>query len=286
MTTALLVTWFGFTHYNIPHSLAGLLAVLLFGFILLPILERFNPYRREWNKNDGDFVTDFIHILLVNNVVVALEKGFLTAVLIGSTAWLATSIGGQAWPSQWPHLAQLFLMLIIAEFGRYWIHYAAHKVPWLWRLHAVHHSPNRLYFFNAGRFHPLEKILFQLPEVVPFIILGTNIETITLYFTFNTIHGMFQHSNIKQNLGWLNYIFSLPELHRWHHSKKIEESDRNFGNNLIIWDIVFGTYFNPKDREVGEIGLLNTEYPKSYMGHLKAPFAKRDISKPIGYKKH
>lgn len=286
MTSALLFTWLGFTYFGISHILSGLFAVIIFGFILIPVLERICPYRPNWNENDDDVLTDFIHILLVNNLIVILEKSVLTALLIGGTAWMAATFGSEIWPSHWPLLAQLFLMLLIAEFGRYWIHYAAHKLPWLWRLHAVHHSPNRLYFFNAGRFHPIEKVLFQLPEVVPFILLGTNIETITLYFTFNTIHGFFQHSNIRQDLKWLNYIFSLPELHRWHHSKKITESDRNFGNNLIVWDLIFGTYYNPKDREVEDIGLLNPDYPKSYIGHLKAPFARRDISKPVDYKKN
>lgn len=283
MGSALTATWAGFELFNLPHTLAAALAVLIFGFIIIPILERVQPYREDWNRNHGDVGTDIIHLFVSNGLIVNLEKPLLIAALVGLTAWLAATLGGSLWPDQWPLLAQLFLMLLIAEFGRYWVHLAAHKLPWLWRLHAVHHSPNRLYFLNAGRFHPLEKILFQLPEVVPFILLGTNIETIALYFTFNTIHGFFQHSNIQLRLGWLNYVFSLPELHRWHHSKKIEESDRNFGNNLIIWDLVFGTYFNPKECEVEEIGLLNTEYPKGYMQQLAAPFADRDISKPEGY---
>jgi sterol desaturase/sphingolipid hydroxylase (fatty acid hydroxylase superfamily) len=121
--------------------------------------------------------------------------------------------------------------------------------------------------------------------VIPFILLGTNIETISMYLVFNTLHGLFQHSNIGIRLGVLNYIFSMSELHRWHHSKKIDESDRNFGNNLIIWDIVFGTFFYPKDRKVTKIGLNNPDYPKSYTGQLLAPFAKCDISKPIEWSK-
>ena len=31
-----------------------------------------------------------------------------------------------------------------------------HEVPWLWRFHATHHSAPRLYWLNAGRFHPLD----------------------------------------------------------------------------------------------------------------------------------
>lgn len=217
--------------------------------------------------------------LIIPRLWTPLQVVALTAV----TAWLTQQAGQTLWPDDWPILAQLFLMLLIAEFGRYWVHRAAHRINRLWRFHAVHHSPNRLYFFNAGRFHPVEKLLFQLPEVAPFILLGTNVECIAMYFTFNGIHGLLQHSNVHIKAGWLNTIFSMTELHRWHHSQKPEESDNNYGNNLIIWDLVFGTYLNPKAQKVDTIGLLNAHYPKRYLDQLKAPFAKRDISKPEDY---
>ena len=278
MSSALAFTIFGFDYLDLSHSLVAGVAVLVFGFVIIPLWERLLPFRAQWSQNDDDVITDLSN-LFINGLVTTLEKPLLVALLVGTTAHLSSQFGSDLWPSHWPLIAQLFLMLLIAEFGRYWIHFAAHKVPLLWRLHAVHHSPNRLYFLNAGRFHPIEKILFQLPEVVPFILLGANIETISLYFVFNSVHGLFQHSNIKVRLGPLNYIFSMTELHRWHHSKRIEESDRNFGNNLIVWDIVFGSFYKPKDQEVGDIGLINSEYPKSYIGQLGAPFAKGDISK-------
>lgn len=104
-----------------------------------------------------------------------------------------------------------------------------------------------------------------------------------MYATFNSIHGLFQHSNVNVRLGPLNYIFSMSELHRWHHSKVIAESDTNFGNNLIVWDLVFGTWFLPKGRSVGPIGLLADDYPKHFSAQMVAPFASRDISKPLGY---
>ncbi len=284
MGSALLCAWLGFTSFSLSPALSASLTVLIFGFILIPVLERLFPYRDDWNKNDRDVATDIMH-LLINIAVTALEKPILIALLITVTVALSNAFGSSLWPNHLPLVAQLGLMLVIAEFGRYWIHFAAHKVPLLWRLHANHHSPNRLYYLNAARFHPIEKVLFQLPEVIPFILLGTNIETISMYLVFNTLHGLFQHSNIRIRLGILNYIFSMSELHRWHHSKIIDESDRNFGNNLIIWDIVFGTFFYPKDRKVTEVGLNNPDYPKSYAGQLIAPFAKRDISKPIDWSK-
>ena len=191
ISAALAMTWVGFEYFDLPHTGAAILAISIFGFVAVPILERFSPYRERWNKNDEDLGPDILHLVISNLLIINIEKILLIALLLGFSSWLIDAAGGSLWPTQWPLLAQLLLMLVIAEFGRYWIHYAAHKLPFLWRFHAVHHSPNRLYFLNAARFHPLEKIWFQLPEVVPFILLGTNLETLTLYLTFNTMHGLF-----------------------------------------------------------------------------------------------
>ncbi len=275
LATTLLLPAHGF-----DTATAALIAVLIFGFVLIPVLERLLPYRPDWNHADGDLATDVIHM----TIGVAIPKLWTPVqvwVLITITGLAAEAAGSSLWPAHWHWLPGLCLMLVIAEFGRYWVHVAAHKLPILWRLHAVHHSPNRLYFLNANRFHPLEKLLFQIPEVAPFIILGTPPGIIALYFTFNGLHGLMQHSNIRVKLGPLNYIFSMTELHRWHHSQLISESDKNFGNNLILWDLVFGTYFNPQYREVDRIGLLNPEYPKRWWQQMLAPFAASDISKPL-----
>jgi len=250
---------------------------------IVALLEHLLPYREDWNANDGDVQADVWHLVIEQIMMPNLAKPIWNAMLAGFTAWMAARYGANLWPHSWPLLAQLFLMLLIAEFGRYWFHRWAHEVPWLWRFHAIHHSPNRLYWLNAGRVHPVEKVFFLIPEVVPFIIMGTNVETLGLYAIFNSIHGLLQHSNIDLKAGPLNYIFSLAELHRWHHAKEIHESNNNYGNNLIVWDILFGTYLLPRDREVGIIGLLNRDYPKSYLGHLKAPFHERDISKSEDY---
>lgn len=247
------------------------------------LLERLMPYRKDWNQSRGDVATDFWHTV-INQII--LSRGFnlgWNLALVGAVAWLSQQFGSTLWPDQWPLPVQLVFMLLIAEFGRYWLHRLSHRNKWLWRLHAVHHSPARLYFLNAGRVHPLEKFLYLIPEAVPFILLGTNVECLALYATFNSIHGLFQHGNVSVKLGPLNYFFSMAELHRWHHSKIVMESDHNFGNNLSVWDWVFGTWFLPRDRQVGPLGLLASDYPETYIEQCKAPFKHRDLSKPLNH---
>lgn len=276
----LTTTWLGFSQYGLEPLVAASISILVFGFLGVGLCERWIPYRDDWLRGNGDVRLDLIHILINNGMVEKLLSALLLTLLAGSSHWLEQALGFSTWPDDWPLLAQLVLMAVIAEFGSYWYHYLAHKTPWMWRFHAVHHSAPRLYFLNAPRFHPIDRVISNIPEMLPFIILGTNAETIALFYCYNAIVGLLQHCNIDLRLGVLNYVFSLSELHRWHHSKRIEESDTNFGSNLIIWDLVFGTYFHPRDRHVDAIGLLNPAYPTHYLGQLTAPFAAGDISKP------
>lgn len=270
---------------DLAPATAALISVLLFGFVGISVLEHLMPYRRQWLQSHQDVSADVTH-LLINSGIPNLWTPVQVFLLTAASVYLAERFGQGLWPEAWHWSAELALMLLIAEFGRYWVHRAAHRVGWLWRLHAVHHSPKRLYWLNANRFHPLEKLIFQIPEVVPFILLGTPAEIIAMYFCFNAVHSLLQHSNIALKGGVLNWVFSLTELHRWHHSRLVHESDHNFGNNLIVWDLLFGTYYNPAGREVETIGLLNPDYPQTYWGMCKAPFVAGDVSKPPGFRQH
>lgn len=178
------------------------------------------------------------------------------------------------WPHEWPIFAQAILMVLSADFLRYWLHVCSHRWSWLWRLHAVHHSPHKIYWLNVGRFHSVEKALQFLIDSLPFIVLGVSDQVIALYFVFYSINGFSQHCNIQLSLGYLNYLISGPELHRWHHSSLVKEANHNYGNNLIVWDLIFGTRFLPKDRQVNLLGLENRNYPMRFMDQLKTPFIK------------
>ena len=94
----------------------------------------------------------------------------------------------------------------------------------------------------------------------------------TLEIVFYAINGFFQHSNIRLRFGVLNYLISSAELHRWHHSRVVGESNRNYGNNVIVWDLLFGTWYLPRERQVDRLGLTGRDYPTGFLGQLVAPF--------------
>ncbi len=147
-------------------------------------------------------------------------------------------------------------------------------MPLLWRLHATHHSPGRLYWLNASRFHPLDTAGSVALSLGSVSLLGANPDVLLLMAIWIAVHGLFQHCNIKLRLGPLNYIFSMAELHRWHHSLVLEEANANYGNNIIFWDIVFGTMYWPRDRDASEnIGLSDLDaFPQGWLGQILSPF--------------
>lgn len=281
ITSGLLLAYYLLFPLNLP--LFSILLPLALGFAVVGIMERLQPYRAEWNIAQNDLATDAgyigINVALREAVNVFFKLGIIAAAAAAGLSAQALEL----WPTHWHPLLQVLPALLIFDFFEYWFHRCSHRYRFLWRFHAVHHSPKRLYFFNAARFHFVDWIVLSAIEVAVLLVMGADPKVIALCVVFIQIHGLFQHANIELKLGPLNYLVSGPELHRWHHSKIVAESDKNFGNNVIVWDLLFGSYFLPKDRQVGVIGLLNPNYPTGYWQQLKAAFAKTPVDKPADY---
>ena len=242
-------------------------------------LERLFYWQRSWLHSQGDLRVDIGHLLVSGFLTTRLFEIPARLVAIAGAAWLADRVGGSLWPTDWNLWLQLGLALVFGEFFMYWIHRLTHEFDWLWRFHAMHHSAPRLYFLNAVRFHPVDIALSTFSPMIPLIIVGADGRVIALFGLVSAVHGLFQHANLVLRLGPLNWFFSMAELHRWHHSRRLEESNTNFGQNLIVWDVVFGTRFLPKDREPpADIGIAGLPaFPMDYWGQLTSPFRWRAI---------
>ena len=262
---------YGLSHdWDPVWTVMGLTATVV---AILLVLERIHPYTQDWWGGHGDLRTDLIHNA-VNFWIPAVYDVLFVGVLVAGASWLSEAIGASIWPNTWPLVLQLLLAVVIAEFGTYWAHRLMHEHEFLWRFHAAHHSAPRLYWLNAGRFHPIDLFAQQFFGVTPLVLLGGGTDIIALHTLFTAAHGMFQHCNVEIRLGPLNWFFSMTELHRWHHSKRIDEANTNYGANIIWWDIVFGSRFLPADRlPPTEIGIeALPDFPKGYWGHMMSPF--------------
>ena len=249
-------------------------AVVFPSALVIGLSERVQPRFASWAVNHGDWPADLAHTVLSTLLPPELIRAASIGALTGAAVWLSEATGRGWWPSEASLWLQLPLAMVISELGSYWAHRLMHERPLLWRLHAVHHSAPRLYWLNAGRFHPLDTALQYLGQSVPLVILGASGEVIALFALWTAVHGMFQHANLDIRLGPLNWVFSMAELHRWHHSTLLVEGNTNYGANTCFWDIVFRTRYLPSDREPPEdIGIAALpRFPAGYFAHLAAPF--------------
>jgi sterol desaturase/sphingolipid hydroxylase (fatty acid hydroxylase superfamily) len=241
------------------------------GAFLVIAFELLTPYQINWKPKVSDIISDGLFMLVVQ-VLLPRALSFVVAysalISLESHSW---TFG--LWPNGWNIGLQVGLMVLIADFFRYWLHRWMHESKRLWKFHAVHHSPKKLYWLNVGRFHPIDKTLQFFLDALPFIVLGVGEDVLALYFLFYSVNGFFQHCNIELQLGPLNYLISGPQLHRWHHSHVSAEANSNYGNNTIIWDLFFGTYFFPKSRHVEKLGLLNRDFPLDFLSQMQTPFS-------------
>jgi sterol desaturase/sphingolipid hydroxylase (fatty acid hydroxylase superfamily) len=137
-----------------------------------------------------------------------------------------------------------FIAYIIITFVFYWWHRWRHTVDILWlSMHQIHHSPQRIETITSFYKHPLEICCNSIIiGVVNFSLLGLTLDSAAWCLLFSAIGEYFYHMNIKTP-HWLGYIFQRPEMHRIHHERG--KHYHNF-SDLPIWDMLFGTFKNPK----------------------------------------
>lgn len=243
---------------------------------LLWHVERALPFEAAWQANDGQIGPDLAHTLL--------DKGTVQAVVavdlvVGAAEVLPHGFG--LWPHEWPFAAQVVLGLVIAEFGLYWRHRLSHEWRPLWRFHAVHHSVTRLWFVNTGRFHVVDSMTSVVIGAALWFIAGAP-EAVFLWVSAMTaVIGMLTHCNVDMRCGPLSYVFNTPTLHRWHHSMDPAEGNRNYGENLVLFDLLFGTYLNPARRPPTRIGIAEP-MPATFLGQLAEPFRQAARERRIG----
>ena len=238
---------------------------------LVALLELKYPHRADWRPPLTEVKTDLGFMTIVQ-VALPPFVGLAFALALVEPARALNLPVARLWPHGWPIWLQAVLMILVVDLLRYWLHRAAHENDTLWKLHSVHHSVEQLYWLNTARFHPLEKTLQMSLDSLPFLLMGVHEEVLALYYLAYSTNGFFQHCNIELKYGLLNYIVGSAETHRWHHSRVPKESNANYGNTVIIWDLLFGTWYLPLKRDVEDLGLQDRGYPKSFWSLMRAPF--------------
>jgi len=236
----------------------------------LLLLERWMPHEAEWSPPDGQLANDLGHTLLSTTAV---QGALVFSSMVGVSLGFATLSGAQygIWPRTWPMWLQVSFGLAVLEFTLYWAHRLAHEWQRLWYFHAIHHSVSKLWAINNGRFHFVDALKSVLPGIVLLLVLGAPMDVLTWLSALGAYIGMLTHCNVRMRFGPLSAVFNTPELHRWHHSRDTREGNKNYGESLMLWDWVFGTWFNAHQRPPANIGIAEV-MPLRFWGQVMWPF--------------
>lgn len=171
------------------------------------------------------------------------------------------TVAAQAW---W---LQAVEVMLLSDLCIYWGHRLQHRVGFLWRFHAVHHSAEHLDWLAAFREHPLDSIYTIGLVNLPLYLAGFPVATLSYLIAFRGIWAIYIHSNVRLPLGPLRLLIGAPELHHWHHDR--DRDAGNYANLSPLMDILFGTYRCP-DHEPEHFGLAEST-PRTYLSHMLQP---------------
>ncbi len=166
---------------------------------------------------------------------------------------------------------QAILVIAMGDFLIYWGHRLQHRIGFLWRFHAIHHSAEHLDWLAAHREHPLDSIYTMFLVNAPIFAFGFPLKALVFFAGFRGLWAVFIHANVRLPIGPLKMLIGAPELHHWHHDRNRDSG--NYGNVSPLMDLLFGTYYCP-NHEPTALG-LNEPMPTSYLGQMIHPFRKQ-----------
>jgi len=256
-------------------------AALLFAALLFTWVERQRPAEpgeQWWRRPLGIDLTYWFASPVLNQLALLLA---LVVIGLGLLAVLGDRLDrtlleqvqqGRGWIATWPVWGQAVAAFIVADLTLYWIHRAFHRVPFLWAMHAVHHSPTRLDWLAAVRSHPLNTLLSTV--VLGGVLVGLGFPPAVLAGVLPLIGllALLGHANVRWEFGpGLRFLIASPTFHRWHHTHIDEGGDRNFASFLPLWDRLFGTWYLPLDRRPTRLGIGGDPVPYGFLRQLNHP---------------
>lgn len=190
--------------------------------------------RHRWPGNLSIVVIDTLTVRLilpfagVGAALLAAEQGWGFFAQVSVPQWLA-----------------VIASVVMLDLAIYFQHRLFHAVPWLWRLHRMHHADLEFDVSTGLRFHPLEILISMGIKIAVVLLIGAPALAVLIFEVVLNATSMFNHGNVRLPLGvdrWLRLLVVTPDMHRVHHSIIRRETDSNFGFNLPWWDRLFGTY--------------------------------------------
>ncbi len=249
-----------------------LFAVLVFPAVFI-FLEKMWPSVAGYRVFRHGFLSDVVWYGVQSFVSRSLSPLAVFAVLLPVPLVLGIStesfFSGFGPAAELPFFWQAIIAFVIADFFLYWSHRFFHSRA-AWPFHAVHHSPEELDWLAATRMHPVNEIGAQIISACPVLLMGFPPLALVVWAPFFAIHAVFIHTNVRVSFGPFRYVLASPTFHRWHHTTREEGQEKNFASYLPLWDLVFGTFYMPANRQPSEFG-LEGEVPDGFLRQFVHP---------------
>ncbi|MEV6162419.1 sterol desaturase family protein [Streptomyces sp. NPDC052052] len=213
----------------------------------LTALERLIPYQRAWHPSRREWRSYGVYFLLT-----AAGSALAQYVVTTSVSEMASDE-----PALHPGI-EIPAALLTGSLASYLVHRLGHAIPILWRLHGVHHVPQKVNVANNGVNHVLDIFLAQGAVQLSLALAGFSSDSVLIVGLFVAAQGYFIHANIDVRIGLLNHVLASPEQHRLHHSTDLAEAG-HYGSDLSIWDHLFDSYTWRPGREPAAVGLGDPE---------------------------
>jgi len=247
-------------------------------FIPFEHLARLHPTQRTFRRGWGaDVLTGLMNGLLLYGVMIIVfaQLDAVAAICIpGLRTWMDTR-------SIW---TQAVLAVVLGDLGVYGVHRLQHRVPWLWRFHAVHHSAEEMDWLVGFRFHAVDLFLIRVASLGPLVALHMTPAAIGIFIAISGWQGYLVHANVRVSYGPLRWLFVSPEFHHWHHSVERKTHDANYASIVACWDVVFGTMHRARGRQTARYG-LDEPVPAGLARQFFHPFRKQagplEVAQPL-----
>ena len=248
------------------------LRLLFTGFLFIP-LETIFPHREEQGIFRYEWREDLFYYLVSSMMVQMLTwLSFMPAqTLFAITSWTEF----RAWVAALPFVVQFIAIMFLTDLVQYWVHRLFHRIPALWRFHAVHHSAQAMDWIAGARMHFFEILALRGTTVIPMIVLGFSQGAVNAYILVVYLYATFVHSNLGWKFGFLEKLLVTPRFHHWHHGIEKEAIDVNFAVHFPLFDKLFGTHHMPENGRWPEgYGIGGHPMPKGYWQQFLHPFRK------------
>jgi sterol desaturase/sphingolipid hydroxylase (fatty acid hydroxylase superfamily) len=248
-----------------------LLDMLLMTLIFSPIEVLWAAYPKQ-SVFRSEWLTDIVYFLSthlpvqITTFLILLPATQLSSILNIPT--LTNAVGHLPW------LVQFFLAVLVADLAEYFIHRAFHKVPFMWRFHAIHHSSKSLDWIAGSRSHIVDDVAVRGFILIPMMLVFSH-NMLVAYLFFVNLHATWTHCNFGPTIKWLEPFLIQPRYHHWHHTSQAEAIDKNFAIHFPWIDKIFGTHYLPKDKWPDTYGLDNEKIPAGFWGQAFYPLTRR-----------